>query len=313
VEKTSESPSRFEMQSQPGPPLKKFCSRTLALFHARLAPLGIVASFIGVAVFLNACSSLKNTAMVPLEIPGAHYVGNKVCSDCHADIVRKFPASPHARFHFRDTGETSVSSARLDENQNSLSSETHEQNVHALNIGCESCHGPGSRHVETGNAKFIINPGKNPATCFQCHVQIHADFTLPQHHPVIEGTMNCIQCHDPHGGDIFKHAGGLAMARLNESCAQCHQDQTRPFVFEHEAMREGCTVCHNPHGSINRKMLVQNDPNLCLRCHAQTRGTSGEIFIGSVSHTAFLRIGTCWTSGCHSAIHGSNVDPRFRF
>jgi hypothetical protein len=26
-----------------------------------------------------------------------------------------------------------------------------------------------------------------------------------------------------------------------------------------------------------------------------------------------LRIGTCWTAGCHTAIHGSNVDPRLRY
>lgn len=227
--------------------------------------------------------------MAPLEIPGAHYVGNKTCADCHAELVRKFPASPHARVHFEGAA---------------LAGET----------GCESCHGPGSRHAETGNAQFIINPRKNPASCFQCHLQVHAEFSLPQHHPVIEGKMNCVQCHDPHGGDIFKPARGLAMARLNESCAQCHRDQTRPFAFEHEAMREGCTACHNPHGSINRKMLTQADPNLCLRCHAQAQGgANGEILIGSVSHTAYLRIGTCWTAGCHSAIHGSNVDPRMRY
>jgi hypothetical protein len=26
-----------------------------------------------------------------------------------------------------------------------------------------------------------------------------------------------------------------------------------------------------------------------------------------------LQIGTCWTSGCHTAIHGSNIDPRLRY
>ena len=177
--------------------------------------------------------------------------------DCHAEIVRKFPASPHARVHFENaalTGET----------------------------GCESCHGPGSKHIESGgSAKFIINPGKIPSSCFQCHLDVQAEFNLPQHHPVIEGHMNCVQCHDPHGGDIFKPAGGLAMARQNESCAQCHREQTRPFVFEHEALREGCTVCHNPHGSINEKMLVESDPNLCLRCHAQVqeRGCSQRTYL----------------------------------
>lgn len=246
-------------------------------------------------LFVNSCSTPSRDVVAPLEIPGAHYVGNKVCADCHADIVRKFPSSPHARVHFAN--------AAL-----------------AGGTGCESCHGPGSLHAETANAKFIINPRRAPTTCFQCHIEVRAEFELPQHHPVIEGRMNCVQCHDPHGGDILKPAGGLAMARLNESCAQCHRDQTRPFAFEHEAMREGCTVCHSPHGSINRKMLVESDPNLCLRCHAQVQGAGvagGEILIGNVPHTAYLRIATCWGGGgnigCHSAIHGSNVDPFMRY
>jgi predicted CXXCH cytochrome family protein len=240
------------------------------------------------ACFLLSCSSLEKTVVAPPEVPGAVYVGNKACFECHTNITRMFPASPHARIH--------LEGARL-----------------AGQTGCESCHGAGSKHIEAGGGrgKFIVNPGKDPTACFACHLQTHSEFNLPQHHPVIEKRMNCVQCHDPHGGDILKPAGGLAMARLNESCAVCHREQTRPFVFEHEALREGCVVCHNPHGSINRKMLVDNDSNLCLRCHAQVQhGLSGGIYIGNVLHTAFLRQGTCWSAGCHTAVHGSNVHPR---
>jgi predicted CXXCH cytochrome family protein len=238
--------------------------------------------------FLISCSTTPDAVVVPLEIPGAHFVGNHACADCHKDIVQKFPASPHARIHSGDAAMAGQS-------------------------GCESCHGPGSKHIEAGGAKFIINPRNDPASCFQCHLDIQAEFGLPQHHPVIEGHMSCGQCHDPHGGDIFKPAGGLAMARQNESCAQCHRDQTRPFVFEHGVMSEGCTACHNPHGSINQKMLVESDPNLCLRCHAQVQALNKEIYIGKVRHTDKLRIATCWAAGCHTAVHGSNVDPALRY
>src|SRR5262249_48165154 len=132
-----------------------------------------------------------------------------------------------------------------------------------------------------------------------------------------EGKMNCVQCHDPHGADIMKPAHGLAMSRQNESCAQCHRQESRPFVFEHEAMREGCTVCHSPHGSVNSKMLVTRDNNLCLRCHAHlpqpgSAGT-GRVFIGKEDHTNHLLYGSCWTSGCHTAVHGSNVNPHMRY
>jgi predicted CXXCH cytochrome family protein len=247
----------------------------------------------GAALFLISCSTMSDRAVVaPLEIPGAHFVGNQVCFQCHTQITRAFPSSPHA--HLR------VANAALPDG-----------------TGCESCHGPGSKHVEAGGgAKFIINPGREPDACFRCHLETHAEFQLRVHHPVIEGHMNCVQCHDPHGSDIFKPAGGLAMARLNESCADCHREQTRPFIFEHPAMREGCVTCHDPHGSINRKMLTQPDNNLCFRCHAQVQGPGvppGEIFIGQSPHAAYLKMGTCWSAGCHTAIHGSDVDPRLRY
>ena len=252
-----------------------------------------------VASVLSSCSTVTRTVMAPPEIEGAKYVGNKVCAECHTNYARIFPASPHARVH--------VESAKMI----GLS-------------GCESCHGPGSKHVQGGGGrgKSIVNPGKDPAACFQCHLEDHAEFNLPQRHPVVEGRMNCVQCHDPHGKEIMKPAGGLAMARLNQQCAQCHREQTRPFVFEHEALREGCVVCHTPHGSINSKLLVERDANLCLKCHAQVQGTgvaSGDVFIGKIPHVLltakinFLKQGSCWSAGCHTAIHGSNISPQMLY
>ena len=241
-------------------------------------------------LLVDSCSSTDRTVIAPPQIEGATFVGDKACADCHANITRAFPASPHARL--------TVGNPQM-----------------AGRSGCESCHGPASKHVALGAAglKFIVNPGQDPAACFQCHFDTQAEFHLPQHHPVMEGKMNCVQCHDPHGQDIMKPAGGLAMARLNQSCAQCHPAQTKPVVFEHPALREGCAACHNPHGSVNPALLTVRDSNLCLRCHAQTPGAAAvhKIFIGNVDHTGLLQYGSCWTAGCHTAVHGSNTQPFF--
>ncbi|MBI3875310.1 MAG: hypothetical protein HY300_05010 [Verrucomicrobia bacterium] len=250
---------------------------------------------VSVAAFvflLSSCASIDRTVSAPPQIEGAHFTGNKACFECHTNYTRTFAASAHGRFHSDDVR---------------FSGET----------GCESCHGAGSRHAETGARQFIVNPRQDAAVCFNCHLQTHAEFNLPHHHPLPEGRMNCVQCHDPHGGDIRKPArGGLALARLNESCTECHREQTRLHVFEHQALREGCATCHNPHGSFNAKLLTQRDANLCLRCHAQVQGTAvpaGSIYIGSTDHTAFLRRGSCWAAGCHTAVHGSNVDVKLRY
>jgi len=117
-----------------------------------------------VVLLLNSCSTVDRTVAVPLHIEGATYVGDKACLDCHAKITRAFPASAHARLH-SDTGKMAGQS------------------------GCESCHGPASKHVAAGGGlgKFIINPGKDTQACFKCHQDVQAQFHFPQHHPVVEG------------------------------------------------------------------------------------------------------------------------------
>ena len=247
-----------------------------------------------VFVVTIACTTMTGRTIVRTpEVPGAEFVGNAVCVDCHGEITRKFPDSVHGRFHKADMAMAGVT-------------------------GCESCHGPGSLHVQTGGSRkgLIVNPKYDPSTCFECHVDVHMQYRLPNRHPVFEGQMNCVDCHDPHGGEIFKPSAGLAMARLNQSCARCHTEQTRPFIYEHEAMREGCVSCHEPHGSVNNKMLAERDANLCLKCHAQLASPDfdpGSVLIGREDHSFYLQMGTCWSAGCHTAVHGSNVNPKLLY
>jgi predicted CXXCH cytochrome family protein len=245
-----------------------------------------------VVVGVVSCADMGTTQMVaPPQIPGATFVGSEACETCHQDIYKNFPTASH--FRLKAPGDN------------------------AKNIGCESCHGPGSLHVASGGApRTIINPGKSPETCFQCHLDKQAQFNLPSHHPVIEGKISCADCHDPHSGSVIANGGeggGTELESSNEVCTRCHIAQAGPFVFEHEAMREGCTTCHNPHGSVNARLLIARNQTLCLRCHFQQQTTTGAIFIGDVNHTTFLSRGTCWSAGCHEAIHGSQANPHLRF
>ncbi len=258
----------------------------------RKGRLGVAAlgALVTVTVFLASCGTVQRTIVVAPQIPGATYVGNEQCYYCHTNYARVFQGS----VHYRVRVDTSTPPG---------------------GTSCESCHGPGSKHIEAprDRASLIFNPGRNPQACYNCHQDVQLQFRLPVHHPVAENLMNCVQCHDPHGREIMKPSGGLGMARLNEQCASCHKEQARSFVFEHEALREGCTTCHQPHGSINAKLLIERDVNLCLKCHSQVQPTSGDLWIGKIDHKSLLSMGTCWSAGCHTAIHGSNFQPKMLY
>lgn len=236
-------------------------------------------------LLLVSCVVTDRTIMAPPSIPGATYVGSNKCSQCHEDTTHSFSDATHAKL--------------IADGKN------------GQEVGCESCHGPASLHVKAGGGVgTIIKP--TAETCYQCHLDKRAEFSLPNAHPVASGKMSCSDCHNPHSGDAIAE-GGTNLAAMNESCLKCHTSQGGPYVFEHEASREGCTVCHNPHGSVNDKMLKARNANLCLQCHFQQNTSSGQIMIGGRDHGSFLTRGTCWSAGCHEAVHGSHVSSSLRF
>jgi predicted CXXCH cytochrome family protein len=246
-----------------------------------------IAGVIFAALVVISCSTVERTVVIPPTIPGAEFVGSANCAECHEKINRDFHSATHARL--KTAG------------------------PNANEVGCESCHGAGSIHAQSGGARHtILNPKKSPETCFQCHLDKRGEFNLPHHHPVVEGKMSCSDCHNPHRGNAT-HGGPFTHLSESESCARCHTAQRGPFVFEHEAVREGCTTCHAVHGSVNQKMLVQRNHTLCLKCHFQQQAGGGALLIGGKDHTSFVSRGTCWSAGCHEAVHGSQIGSSLRF
>ena len=103
--------------------------------------------------------------------------------------------------------------------------------------------------------------------------------------------------------------GGTSILDANESCFRCHAAQRGPHVFEHEAMREGCAVCHTPHGSVNAKLLTVRNANLCLKCHFQ-RVSGGTILIGgAMTYTFRLALGK---KVGKSLVEADKVDVAFK-
>jgi predicted CXXCH cytochrome family protein len=256
------------------------------------AVASVAALLMAASVGLVACTETSRTVVEPPRIAGAEFEGTDSCETCHETLVRDFAGASHAVL--RAAGDN------------------------AEFVGCESCHGPGSLHSESGGERGTIVAGQ-AAVCFQCHLDTRGDFSLPYSHPVTSGplgleraSMSCADCHDPHRGDA-RAFGGAASFEQNEGCLECHVAQRGPFVYEHEALREGCVACHSPHGSVNQKMLTETNATLCTKCHFQEQPRAGVVMIGGQDHSFFLSKGTCFTAGCHEAVHGSQVSSTLEY
>jgi DmsE family decaheme c-type cytochrome len=174
-------------------------------------------------------------------------------------------------------------------------------------VECNNCHGNHSQevHLKDGQEFKGLNVGmwksdRNSAVCMSCHKDVAARMNMPSHHPVKEGGLSCVNCHDPHTGKQTTLAG------KTEQCTQCHQNVRGPKVFEHAPVVEDCTTCHNPHGSPNRRLMQLAQPMQCLQCHsiAATRHTKAGAPTGA-------QMRNC--TNCHSAIHGSHSDPKLKY
>jgi DmsE family decaheme c-type cytochrome len=146
--------------------------------------------------------------------------------------------------------------------------------------GCETCHGPGSAHIEDpGEATTIkrfpeMAPREANETCLSCHTGAPHTMWAGSAHDA--RNLSCITCHSVHE-PVGAKAQLTAESEI-ELCATCHRAQaTKIRRVSHMPLVEGameCSSCHNPHGATNVKQLrVGNWINeSCISCHTDKRG-----------------------------------------
>lgn len=181
----------------------------------------------------------------------ADYVGSETCTTCHADEAKKFDSNPHSKLALEHGGKGNT---------------------------CESCHGPGRAHVESGGDATKIfqfakaTPKAVDSQCLTCHEDTHANFERSSHGAA---GVSCISCHSSHAAKTDTNLLKLAEPQL---CYGCHTDAKAAFAQPfHHKVNEGlmkCSDCHNPHGTFEDKLLKSSaDQNaVCTKCHAETAG-----------------------------------------
>jgi len=228
----------------------------------------------GIAQSSSAAKSPPATSPQKAAVNPSDYVGSETCTTCHAEESKKFDSNPHAKLALEHGG---------------------------TGVTCESCHGPGKAHVESGGDKTkIFDPATATAkavdaTCLGCHAGAHPNFLRSPH---AKANVSCVSCHTVHQA---APETVLLKAKQPALCFQCHADIKPAFDMPfHHRVNEGlvkCSDCHDPHGTFgNNNLKSTADQNaICTKCHTETRGP----FV--YEHAAVKAEGCL---GCHTP-HGS--------
>jgi DmsE family decaheme c-type cytochrome len=217
----------------------------------------VLKSWFSIVVLIVALP-LRGDAQQAAEPLRAGYAGNAECLDCHKKEVKHFTETMHAKVFQRPRTEIEK-------------------------LGCESCHGPGKTHAESGGEERggLITFGRKKASkvevqnaaCMQCHDKTSRMLWAGSTHE--SRNVACSSCHNTM--ETRSTTGHLRFATVRETCGSCHTKQKNAALKpSHMPLGENkleCNSCHNPHGSANPKMLIATSTNdACYSCHAEKRG-----------------------------------------
>ena len=194
---------------------------------------------------------LKGDSLEAVIDDGGFYMGEALCKNCHP--------TQHDQLIQESHGQASDSRSPF------------------ANNSCETCHGPGQKHIADTSGGMVAFAGEDPSPvdtqnimCTQCH---QGSSMVEWHASVHEAEeLACTSCHNMHKPD-------LAMDRTTEAqvCYTCHNDvRAQTYQRSRHPIRESkvvCSDCHNSHGSNGPTMLRQLSLNdNCYECHAEKRG-----------------------------------------
>jgi DmsE family decaheme c-type cytochrome len=187
--------------------------------------------------------------------PASGFVGDDTCTACHDSEGKSLSASRHGK---AQNARTPAAKA---------------------NQACETCHGPGREHAESGDKTKIrrftaIAPREASALCISCHDRSsHAMWSGSMHDA---RNLSCVTCHSIHSPKSA--TAQLKTASVVETCVTCHKAEVAKLQrVGHMPLREGkmdCSSCHDPHGSTNVRLLKAGSSvnDACVSCHAEKRG-----------------------------------------
>ena len=294
------------------------------MFRHSNSPPGIARTMIswGLTVIVMLCfAGCNSSSKAPVALPsqsswkqtGATYVGTSTCSDCHAKIAAQYATSAKvvsagATRHstVATTGATAGTACLnchvtgpeqftgFNANGQILASAIPD---YLKGIGCEDCHGPGSKHAKSVNKADITRTPPAKITCENCHggrpynsahapeVFVNDDFA-----DLKNATTQSIR--GPHNatasfligrfGYNITEAMPSPHSTLPNTCVDCHKpgvdattgkiDHLHWGVPNLDTTRAECSSCH--HGTRNVAMVQDSVVQQMIKLGgAATNGT----------------------------------------
>ncbi len=278
---------------------------------------------------LAACVHLQWQPIGPRrtqQITDVSLVGAEECGVCHEDVRgHEKIAGYHADCETCHGGGSLHASTeapadiRYPANTDCLECHAVSRNTHLTwgsgehsraGLLCSDCHDPHEpvkRHLRQTKHPGFADIDAASGVCITCHENVAAKLTFPSHHPVQEGAMSCLGCHDPH------EDRRVSFGDRNRLCTECHQDYVGPWTYEHTPVAEDCGLCHDPHGAVADDLLETIQPVVCIGCHSindqmhhdlSATGIAGNTTGSPITvQEAGTFLDRC--TDCHGAIHGS--------
>ena len=178
------------------------------------------------------------TELLPPAQKDATYVGTQQCLGCHGAGNRQAGAEPVAV--------------------------AWQKTKHAqVNVGCEQCHGPGSKHAqEPVNDNILTYPNvASSDVCAQCHGTVAAHYEQSGHAGAVEPVVqmaennpnvygkNCFRCHSaPFRNQMVDNPVTYGQSRdAIDGAIQAMSSESIAQITRATRESASCVSCHDPH------------------------------------------------------------------
>ena len=172
-------------------------------------------------------------------------------------------------------------------------------------IGCESCHGPGDRHVKEMTAATIVNPAKLDAPerdsiCSECHLSgavrvIAAGKNWNSFHPggrLSDSVKVFVKAGGATGLTVTSHVEKLAQSRCKQKsgdrlwCGSCHDPHRIPQRAQAPSwFRAKCMACHESKGCTEAASVRATKQDDCTACHMPKSGVADAQHVVYTDHS----------------------------